>query len=144
MQHVEVHKQIAVPIETVWERYTDHLSWARWAGLGKVRLARKGAPSQNGAGCVRVFSTLGFEVHEEVLEFEPPHRMTYRLVKGAVPMRDHLGEVVFEARDGGTWVTWRCQFESTLPLIGSLSQAGITMLFSRALDALARDLSGGR
>jgi uncharacterized protein YndB with AHSA1/START domain len=141
MQHVEVTRQFAAPIERVFDRYTDHVSWTQWAGLGKVVLARQGVPAPNGVGCVRAITTAGVGVHEEVLEFEPPKRMTYRVVKGAVPMKDHLGEVLFQSENGGTRVTWRCQFNSKIPGLGGVQRWFITRLFRTALEGLARDLA---
>jgi len=140
MQHVEVVEEFAAPPEVVFDRYTDHVSWSRWAGLGKVTLAREGVPAPNGVGCVRVFNTAGLGLHEEVLTFERPKRMTYRIVKGPVPMRDHHGEVVFEPTANGTRVTWRCQFDSKIPGLGGVQRLFITRTFRNALRGLARDL----
>lgn len=141
MQHVEVHAHIAAPIERVWERYTDHVSWTRWAHLGTVHLAREGVPAPNGVGAVRAIGSMGVTVEEEVLSWEAPHRMTYRIVRGGLPIRDHLGEVVFASENGGTRVTWRCRFDSRVPGLGGVFRAFITNLFRRALRGLARDLA---
>ena len=140
MQRVEVQQRIAAPIETVWDRYTDHVSWTDWAGLGRVRLAREGVPPPNGVGCVREISSAGVAVYEEVLSFERPRRMTYRVVRGGLPIRDHLGEVLFEPCDEGTLVTWRCQFDSRIPGLGGVFRLVITRLFRNALRELARRL----
>jgi uncharacterized protein YndB with AHSA1/START domain len=140
MQHVEVKRVIDAPIETVWNRYTDHVSWTEWAGLGKVTLDRRGDPPPNGVGCVRVISSAGVKVYEEVLSFEPPRRMTYRVVRGGLPFRDHLGEVSFEPRGEGTLVTWRCRFDSRIPGLGGLFRLFITRLFRNALEGLAKAL----
>lgn len=143
MQHVEVRKLIQAPLENVWDRYTDHVSWTRWAGLGNCRLEREGVPAPNGVGAVRAFSRFGITaVHEEVILFEPPRRMVYRIVRGGGPIGDHEGEVLFEPRDGGTLVTWRCRFNSKIPGLGSLIRAGITRVFGAALAGLAKDLRG--
>jgi uncharacterized protein YndB with AHSA1/START domain len=138
MHHVEVRRLIDAPLAAVWERYTDHVSWTEWAGLGKVQLERTGQPPPNGVGCVRVISNAGFEVHEEVLSFEPSRRMTYRIVRGGLPLRDHFGEVTFEPHDGGTLVVWRCRFDSKIPGLGGLFRILITRLFRNALEGLAR------
>jgi uncharacterized protein YndB with AHSA1/START domain len=140
MRRVEVHQRIAAPVESVWDRYTDHVSWNEWAGMGKVRLEREGTPAPNGVGCMRVISSAGVGVYEEILSFDRPRRMTYRVVKGGIPIKDHLGEVVFEPDGHGTLVTWRCQFDSRIPGLGGLFQALITRLFRNALRGLARDL----
>jgi uncharacterized protein YndB with AHSA1/START domain len=137
MQHVEVKRVIEAPIDAVWNRYTDHVSWTEWAGLGKVTLDRPGEPPPNGVGCVRVISSAGVKVYEEVLSFEPPRRMTYRVVRGGIPFRDHLGEVDFAPHAKGTLVTWRCRFESRIPGLGGLFRVFITRLFRNALDGLA-------
>lgn len=141
MQTVEVQQLIASPIETVWACYTDHVSWTDWAGLGRVRLEREGIPAPNGVGCVREIASFGIKVCEEILSFDPPRRMTYRVVRGGRPIRDHFGEVVFEVRDGGTLVTWRCQFTSRIPGLGGVFRAFIARLFRNALHRLARRLS---
>ena len=138
MQQIEVQQFIAAPVETVWDRYTDHVSWTDWAGVGRVRLERAGVPAPNGVGCVREISNL--KIYEEVLSFDRPRRMTYRIVRGAVPIRDHRGEVVFDARGGGTLVTWRCQFDSRIPGLGGATRAVLTRVFRNVLHGLARRL----
>lgn len=140
MQHVEVQHQFRQPLERVWARYTDHATWGAWAGLGPVRLAQLGTPPPNGVGCVREFSAGGTRTQEQVLTYEPPHRFTYTVIRSPLPMRDHLGEVVFTARDGGTLVTWRCRFESRIPGLGGLMRLMIARLFRNALRGLERDL----
>jgi hypothetical protein len=89
---------------------------------------------------VRVITSAGVGVHEEVLSFERPRRMTYRLIKGAVPMKNHLGEVIFEPEGGGTGITWRCRFDSTIPGLGGMQRWFVTRLFTKALAGLARDM----
>ena len=140
MQRVEIQQRIAAPIETVWAHYTDYVGWTEWAGLGRVRIAREGTPAPNGVGCVREVSNLGMKLVEEVLSFEPPRRMTYRVVRGA-PIRDYLAEVVFDPCDGQTLVTWRSQFNSRLPGLGGVMRVFIARLFRTALRNLARRLS---
>lgn len=140
MQQVEVRHHFNAPIERVWARYTDHVSWSEWAGIGRVKLAREGAPPPNGVGCVREFAAGGMGLQEEVLAFEPPQRMTYKIVRGGGPIADHRGDVAFEPRDGGTDVIWRCQFRSRIPGLGGLMRFGITRMFSGALRGLERDL----
>ena len=140
MQHVNVSRLFAAPPEKVWDIYTDHVSWGRWAGLGQVKLAREGIPAPNGVGCVRVIKTAGVGVHEEIVSFERPRHMTYRLIKGPVPLKDHLGEVSFAPENGGTRLTWHCQFNSVIPGLGPAQRWFITRLFRQILEALAKQL----
>src|SRR5690349_4997767 len=114
---VVVERFIDHPIEEVFRRYTDHEGWSRWAGFGKVRLVREGRPDRNGVGSVRAFQAAP-GLREEVTLFEPPKRMEYRVVRGPVPMRDHLGEVTFEPEGQGTRVVWRVSFRVSVPGLG--------------------------
>jgi len=142
MQYVEVNEVIPAPIDAVWDRYTDHRSWTDWAGLGTVTLDREGSPSPNGVGCVRRISRGGVRVFEEVVSFEPPRRMSYRVVKGGIPIKNHLGEVEFEARGERTLVTWRCRFESRIPGLGRPFRLLVRTLFRNALRGLRRQHLG--
>lgn len=140
MNTVEVQQVVSAPVEVVWKRYTDHRSWTEWAGMGTVRLEREGTPPPNGAGCVRAISNSGITAFEEVLSFDAPRRMTYRLIKGGIPITDHLGEVAFDPHPDGTLITWRCRFNSRIPGLGGLFRLLITHLFRRALRGLSREV----
>jgi len=133
-----VTKRFSAPRAAVWSVYTDHLSWNDWAHIGKVRLEREGHPSRDGVGCIRVISSGGISVREEVLSFDEPERMTYRVVRGGLPIKNHLGEVRFdENASGGTTVTWQCRFESRVPGLGFVWKAVIKKVFRDTLDGLA-------
>lgn len=138
MQHVEVEAIIPAAIDKVWARYTDHVSWSRWAGLGPVHLDREGSPPPNGVGCIRVIGRGRLAVREEVVDFEPPRRMTYRIIGGAVPLRDHFGEVLFEPEGEATRIVWRCRFRSGIPGLGGVARRLISRMFRNVLAALAR------
>jgi len=129
VQQVQVQRHFSASPQAVFDAYTDHVSWAEWAGLGPARLAREGVPAPNGVGCIRVLGP--------AISFEPPKRMTYTIVKGFPVIRDHFGEVDFEPEGDGTRVTWRCRFESRVPFIGGLIRGALTRAFSKALDGLA-------
>ncbi len=138
MQHVEVSRRFAAPPQRVWEVYTDHAGWKEWAGFSRSWLETEGRPDRNGTGAVRAFGAGPVVAYEEVLDFEPPKRMTYRVVKGPLPMKNHLGEVIFEPDGDGTRVTWRCRFDSRVPGLGWPMRALVTRVFRNALEGLAR------
>jgi uncharacterized protein YndB with AHSA1/START domain len=140
MQKVEVTRTLSETPEEVWSVYTDHADWKAWAGMSHSSLKVHGKPDKNGTGAVRCLSTSGLNAHEEILDFDPPNRMTYRVVKGGLGMKNHLGEVLFEPSEGGTKITWRCRFDSAIPGLGPLMRVFITRLFRNALDGLARHM----
>jgi uncharacterized protein YndB with AHSA1/START domain len=137
MQSVEVARHFAAPVEEVWRVYTDHAGWSAWAGFSKSWLETEGRTDRNGAGAVRGFSSGRLTVFEEILEFDPPKRMTYRVMKGGPPMKNHHGEVLCQPEGDGTLVTWRCRFDSKIPGMGWLMRLFVTRVFRTALDGLA-------
>jgi uncharacterized protein YndB with AHSA1/START domain len=138
VQEVEVRRHFAAPRERVFEAYTDHARWNEWAGFSKSWLEVEGSPNRNGTGAVRGFGQGPVTVFEEVLDFEPPKRMTYRVVRGGLPMRNHLGEVTFEPEGDGTRVVWRCRFDSKIPGLGGAMRFLVKRLFRNGLDGLAQ------
>lgn len=141
MQKVEVRRFIPAPIDKVWECYTDHRGWVRFMGTGQITLAPEGQPTPNGVGCVRHIRVAGIEVvAEEVTVFEPLQRMKYRIVRGGGPLRNHDGEVLFAKEADGTSVTWRCQFEPSIPGLGRVLGFGVERMFKLVLDGVTKQL----
>ncbi|MFI5316520.1 MAG: SRPBCC family protein [Myxococcota bacterium] len=138
---IELTQHVEAPPERVFALYTDHLSWSRWAGVKEVVLRQKGDPPPNGLGAIRVIRARGMAIEEEVTAFDPPNRMTYRLVAGA-PVRDHEGIVRFEPAGTGTQVTWRVTFRPLIPGTGWLLRIALERGVRDVLSALAAHASG--
>lgn len=138
MQQVTVTRTFSATPEQVWNVYTDHAGWKSWARMTHSSLVVEGKSNKNGTGAVRCLGSYGMNSHEEILDFEPPHRMTYRVVKGGLGIKNHFGEVLFEPSGTGTRVTWRCRFDSAIPGFGPAMRLLITRVFQRALDGLAQ------
>lgn len=131
---IELTQHVAAPPERVFAFYTDHVGWERWAGVKEVVLRQHGDPPPNGLGAIRVIRSRGMAIEEEVTGFDPPRRMTYRLVAGA-PVRDHEGVVRFDPDGAGTRVTWSIRFRPLVPGTGWLLRR---MLEGGLRDVLAR------
>lgn len=137
MQRVEVERIIEAPPEAVFAHYTDHAGWSRWAGAGRVSLAREGSPERNGVGCVRAFeSAMGLQ--EEVVAFDPPTHMAYRVIRGGFPVKDHRGEVRFEPHARGTRVVWTVEFASRIPFTAAAIARFLRLVFGVLLDRFAQ------
>ena len=137
MQHVRIDRYLHAPVEAVFDTYTDHVGWADWGGLPAASLDKEGDPPPNGTGCVRVFGPPAFAAYEEILEFTRPKRMTYRVLRGGIPIKNHFGEVDFEAEGEGTRIRWHAQFDPKIPGTGALIRIGLTRFFRGVLDGLA-------
>jgi uncharacterized protein YndB with AHSA1/START domain len=141
MIRVEVQRRLPASPERVWDVYTDWVGWTDWARLGRVRLARAGEDERNGVGAVRAINNFGFEVAEEIVDFQPVESLRYRVIGGRIPMRDHEGEVVLEPESGGTRMTWRCRFQPTLPLVGPAMRAVVAATFAHVMRRLDQRLA---
>ena len=149
MQNIEVARRFPAPVDRVWDLYTDHANWSEWAGVPQSWLEKEGSPDRNGTGCVRglgLRSVPGAAVFEEVLEWQPKQRFTYRIVSGGFPLRDHWGEVLFQPEgEDGTLVTWRCRFDSRIPGLGPVLKRILeNRVFRGGLEGLSRRYFAGK
>jgi uncharacterized protein YndB with AHSA1/START domain len=146
MRRVQAERIIDAPPADVFARYTDHAAWSEWAGLGEVSLTKEGSPSRNGVGAVRAFRSAP-GLREEVLSFDPPRSMTYRVAHGGFPLKDHRGEVLFEAHPRGTRIVWSAEFDSRVPLTAGALARFIQKMFETLLARFERRgmaAAGGR
>jgi uncharacterized protein YndB with AHSA1/START domain len=133
---IRIQGDVPAPPQVVWDLYTDHCGWQDWAGIREVVLRQQGDPPPNGVGASRVMRARGIAVEEEVIGFEPPRRLVYRLV-GGVPIRNHRGEVLFSPSETGTHVEWIVRFDPLIPFTGAL----IARVLRRAIADVLRRLT---
>lgn len=134
MPQVEVTRYIDGPRQRVWDTYTDHARF--WSFMGPARIEREGSPDPNGTGCIRVLGPDIGAAREEILSFEAPSRLTYTVLPGRLPLKDHLGEVVLEDEGQGTRITWRARFASRIPGLGPVFYFIVVRVFNRAVAHL--------
>lgn len=127
-------RQVAAPPEVVFDVLTDHRRYPEITPLRKAELEREGEPAPNGLGAIRALTVAGPPMREEVIAYEPPHRFAYKILSG-LPVRDHVGTVELQPKDGGTELTYAVKTTPTIPLAGSV--------FMLALKKAIRDLTGG-
>jgi uncharacterized protein YndB with AHSA1/START domain len=110
-------RQIAAPPQTVFDVLTEHESYAAITLLRKSRLEREGEPAPNGVGAIRVLSSVGPPLREEVIAYESPSRFSYKLLSG-LPVRNHVGTVELSAEGDNTKMVYAVRTQPTLPLVG--------------------------
>jgi uncharacterized protein YndB with AHSA1/START domain len=115
-------RQVAAAPEIVFEVLTDHRRYAEITPVRKSALEREGEPAPNGIGAIRVLSGVGPPLREEVIDYEPSTRFSYKLLSGA-PLRDHVGTVELTPEGGGTRVVYAVRTSPTLPLVGGAAVA---------------------
>ena len=140
MQHRELTRGIPADPERVFEALSDHEGMVRWSGAREVVLRHPGDPPPNGLGAARVIRALGIAFEEEIVVYDPPKRMAYRLVAG-LPIREHYGEILVEPEGAGSRVVWKVRFRPAIPATGWLFRRLIQRNLDQALAGLVRFLS---
>jgi uncharacterized protein YndB with AHSA1/START domain len=129
-------RQIAAPPETVFDVLTEHHLYASITPMRKSVLEREGDPPPNGVGAIRVLSSVGPPLREEVIAFQPPSRFAYKLLSGA-PLRDHVGTVELSPEGTGTRMVYAVRTVPTLPLVG----VAVVGVVKQGIKALIRGIT---
>ena len=113
---IEIQHRADAGPEAIWALLADVDTWSDWGEWDSTRLQKPAPDGGGGVGAVRELHLKRTRSIERVTDFEPPHRMTYALIGGNLPVRDYRGEVLLEpAPGGGTTITWRSTFRAKLP-----------------------------
>ena len=137
-QVVEASARSTAPPGAVWSLAADSATYPDWGTWDARSLVREGSPPPEGLGAVRALTTGRIVVHEEIMVFEPPHRVGYRLLSG-LPLRNYEALITLEpADDGGTLITWRSEFSAKFPGTGGLFRRRLQALFEELVKRLAQ------
>ena len=136
-QRVLVAARSDAPVERVWAVLADARRWREWTPLRTSELEREGSPDPDGVGALRRFGLRPLVTCEEVVEFEPPHRLVYEMRSG-MPIRGYRAEVTLSPWGGGTEISWRSRFEPQIPGTGPLLRTFLRAVITDIATRLAR------
>jgi uncharacterized protein YndB with AHSA1/START domain len=119
MATLDFSRTVAAPVETVWEVVADLRGMSNFTRFRRIELEREGDPPPNGLGAIRVMHLLGPPVREEIVAFEPPRRLSYRMLSGA-PVKDHVGTIELEPAGDGTRMSYVLHTTPKVPGSGLL------------------------
>ncbi len=146
MRTVKVQRTINAPTADVFEWLTDVTNFQRIPWVRRVTLVRPGNLTEHGIGSVRLLLTPLARITEEVVEYDPPRLIRYRMLKCSPAIWRQNGSLRFEEVEGGTRVTWICVFEVTTPVFSelwTLAAAPLTVMgFRTVLITAGRELRG--
>ena len=121
METARMNAFINVPIERVWAVLTDYEGYARIPGVDSARLTTAGHPDRAGVGAVREITTMGMTFAEEILTFEPPRLLEYRIIRSSpLPIEHRLGRCELISHGSGTEVKWTTTMGLGIPIVGDL------------------------
>jgi hypothetical protein len=126
----------SAPVEVVWPLIARADRWSDWSFLTRTTLERDGSPDPDGVGAVRRFSRLRIGSREEVVAWDPPHHLAYRILSG-FPVRDYLADVTLTPEGSGTRIEWSGSFDPKWPGSGPVLDAVLPRMMQRFADQLA-------
>ncbi|MBF6330471.1 SRPBCC family protein [Nocardia transvalensis] len=146
MRTVDLERTIQAPIADVFEWLTDATNFQRVPLIRRVTLVRPGNVAEHGVGAVRLLVTPLMRVTEEIVEYDPPRLMRYKILNAFPPLRFQDGSLTFTEVENGTRVRWHSEFEVAAPIFGGpwtlalqpLVALGIRLVLSTADHELRR------
>jgi uncharacterized protein YndB with AHSA1/START domain len=125
---------VAAPIETVWDKLSDHVGMSQW-GPVTVTMDRLGTADPNGVGAIRRIASKGPgpDIVEEVVTFEAPNRFGYKALSGT-PFPGYAGEVRLTPSGSGTHINYTVSTTASFPLV----KAPLAVICQVLLRLLAR------
>jgi hypothetical protein len=126
---------VAVPIDSVWDKLSNHVGMSSWGPGITVTMDKPGTPDPNGVGAVRRISSQGPgpDIVEEVVTFEAPNLFGYKALSGT-PFPGYAGEVRLSPADSGTHISYTISSTASFPLV----KAPLAVICQVLLRLLAR------
>ena len=138
--HVQVERVFAKPPERVFSYLAEHENLAELFGAEVTRLKDADDGSRNGVGSQRSLRIGPLPPFvETVTEFDPPHRIVYRITQGS-PLRGHVGVMTFAPEgEHGTLFRYDIRLASPIPLLAALVRLSLMRSVQKGLAGVERD-----
>lgn len=126
---------VAAPIETVWDKLSNHVGMSEWGPGITVTIDRPGTADPNGVGAIRRIASPGPgpDIVEEVVTFEAPNLFGYKALSGT-PFPGYAGEVRLTPAGSGTHINYSVSSTASFPLV----KAPLVVVCQVLLRLLAR------
>jgi uncharacterized protein YndB with AHSA1/START domain len=126
------------PAETVFDVLTDYRAYPDFTSLRRAELEREGAPERNGVGAIRKLYAVGPPLREEIIGYERPRELSYRLLSGA-PVRDHVGTVRLQPYGEGTQVSYSLETYPAIPIPSFALLAVVRPIIGQMLNGVVAE-----
>jgi hypothetical protein len=134
---VEARARSGASAEEVWPLIGEAHRWKEWSFLTRSELVRTGDPTPDGVGAVRRFTRYGIGSKEEVVVWEPPRHLAYRILSG-FPARHYRADVTITPEGSGCLIAWSATFDAKIPGTGRL----LVVVLKRMLGGFATGAAG--
>ncbi|ATL70835.1 SRPBCC family protein [Nocardia terpenica] len=117
MRTVDLERTIQAPVADVFDWLTDATNYQRAPFIRRVTLVRPGDIAEHGIGAVRLLVTPLLRVTEEIVAYDPPRMMRYKILSSFPALRNQDGCMLFEPiGEQATRVRWHSEFEVAAPM----------------------------
>lgn len=133
---VEAHS--GAPPQTVFAVLADAPRWHEWAGPAVPRSSWATGSPPGGVGAVRRLGLGPLSSREEIVEHDPPHRLSYALRSGE-GLHHYRATVDLQTQpDGGTHIVWSGTVETSVPGLATPLASAFRRLAAGFATRLAR------
>jgi uncharacterized protein YndB with AHSA1/START domain len=123
--------------ERVFTVLADGSRWQDWAGPVVPRSNWASGSPSGGIGAIRRLGLGPLSIREEIVEYDPPHRLAYALRSGE-KLHHYRASVDLRAQpDGGTHIVWSGVVDSPVPGLAS----ALRPIFKSLVAGFARRLA---
>jgi hypothetical protein len=130
-------------VAEVWPLIGEARRWKEWSFLTRSDLVRTGQPAPDGVGAVRRFTRYGIGSREEVVAWDPPHHLAYRILSG-FPVRHYRADVELTPDGSGTTIEWSATFDELIPGTGRLTEFVLSRMLGGFATSAARYADASR
>jgi Polyketide cyclase / dehydrase and lipid transport len=138
MYTIDVGIHINAPIGRVWDQFADYEGYTDIREVSSAKLLQEGNDERTGVGAVREVRIKGVTFVEDIVTFDAPKCLEYRVKKSSLPMKHEIGRMEFSPSGEGTDVHWTSRFELAVPLIGKMLErflgASMSKTFTSCLE----------
>jgi len=129
------------PVDVVWPLVGEARRWREWSFLTSTGLQHEASPVPDGVGAVRKFSRFGVGSREEVVAWDPPGHLAYRILSG-FPVRNYRADVTLTPDGTGTRIEWAGAYDPKWPGTARILAKVLPAMMQRFADDLAAHADG--
>jgi uncharacterized protein YndB with AHSA1/START domain len=121
--------------EQVWAVVTDYAGYARFPGITSANLRTPGRTHPAGVGAIREVKAGAATFLEEIVEFDAPRRLVYKIIESRPIKIDHeFGCMQLTARGDQTDLEWESRGKVGVPLVGALLDYLMGFVLQRSFE----------
>ena len=138
-QTIQMQQDFNAPVSEVFQVLSDHERFGRIIGV-KMKRIKDGEGSANGLGSVRSIHIGPLPSFEETItQYEENAFIEYKITRGS-PIKNHVGRLIFEEKDGRTRLNYTIELESKIPFTTGLIKAALENGIVKGLSNYSRSL----